>query len=76
MTKIPHLSRIPLIGNLHQLAGKDILGRMIGAIEGFYPVTELKILNRKIICITSVDLAKEVMDDEKFDKYIDHHSNT
>jgi cytochrome P450/NADPH-cytochrome P450 reductase len=71
MTKIPHLNRIPFIGNLHQLAGKDILGKMIGTIEGFYPVTELKILNRKIICITSVDLAKEVMDDEKFDKYID-----
>lgn len=71
MSKIPHLSRIPVIGNLHQLAGKDILGKMITAVERFYPITEIKILNRKIICITSVDLAKEVMDDERFDKYID-----
>jgi cytochrome P450/NADPH-cytochrome P450 reductase len=71
MTKIPHLPRIPIVGNLHQIAGKDIIGRLLTAIGGFYPISELKVFNRKIVVITSVDLAKEVMDDSKYDKFID-----
>lgn len=71
VTKIPHLPRLPIIGNLHQIAGKNILGRLNAAIGGFYPITELKVFDRRVVCITSVDLAKEVMDETRFDKYID-----
>ena len=70
-TKVPHLPRMPIIGNLHQIAGKDILGRFIEACQGFYPVTELDVLGRKLLMITSVDLAKEVFDETHYDKFID-----
>lgn len=70
MAKIPHLPRLPIIGNLHQLLGVDTVGKLLNISGKFHPISEIKIFNRRVTVITSVDLAKEVMDDDKFDKFI------
>jgi cytochrome P450/NADPH-cytochrome P450 reductase len=67
---IPHLPRLPIIGNLHQIAGKDIVGRLLNATQDFKPVSELVVFGFRIFVITEVALAKEVLDDEDFDKFI------
>lgn len=67
---IPHLSRLPIIGNLHQLVGKDIVGRLLNATKDFRPVSELVVFGFRILVINDVDVAKDVLNDEDYDKFI------
>lgn len=70
-TKIPHAPRRPIIGNLHQISGEDIMQKLIDYADPMHPISELKILHFKMLFITRLDLAKEVMDDEYFHKFLD-----
>lgn len=70
-TKIPHPLRKLITGNLHQLNGENIMDRFIAVTEGYRPILELKVLNIVLYIINDVDLAKEVYDDNYYDKFID-----
>ena len=70
-TPIPHPPRLPFIGNLHQLAGENILQKFIDIANYHEEIVELKVLGFKLVFVNSVELAKELMDETRFQKYLD-----
>ncbi len=63
--KIPHPDRKPIIGNLHQIAGKTPIQKLIGLSKMQGPIFEMKILNNKLIIISGLSLIDELCKNEK-----------
>ncbi len=70
-TKLPHPPRRFFTGNLHQIAGENTIEKMIKLATEYGSIFEVKILNIKLIFVTDLELAKELLNDEKFPKVID-----
>lgn len=71
MATLPHPPRKFLIGNLHQIAGKDTMEKMIQLGYEYGDVFEIKVLNISLIFVNSFELAKEFLDESRFQKHID-----
>ena len=69
-TNLPHPPRKFLIGNLHQIAGKDTMEKMIQLGYDYGDIFEIKVLNHTLLFINSFELAKELFDETRFHKHI------
>lgn len=65
---IPHPPRWPLIGNLPQILGGDIFGRLAGLAERYGPIYELTLSKGPSVFVSSQALVNEVCDDGRFIK--------
>ncbi|MCP4440004.1 MAG: cytochrome P450, partial [Aureispira sp.] len=59
--KIPSPPRIPVFGNAHQVAGKDLVLKMLKVIGDYSPICEFKMINDKMLMISNHELAEGIL---------------
>ena len=72
-TALPHPPRKFFIGNLHQIAGKDTMSKMIQlGYDYSEPLLEIKVLNFHPIFVFKASIAREILSkNQLFPKFID-----
>ncbi|KAA1242951.1 bifunctional cytochrome P450/NADPH--P450 reductase [Aquimarina sp. RZ0] len=67
---IPHPPRKPIIGNLHQILGKEPIKRLSKFSEQYGPIFEMKVLKNHLLFTGDPSIINELSDDKLFYKKI------